>query len=342
MNNTRLLLGIQAARAFSIALALMLFACQRKQATSVIITNDINISSAPAPTPRGAASSNHVLASLQDRANSNEHANLVDEAKVRKYVEAFRSSYMTRTGLMPRTLQTIALARELRTNTTLSISTKLQMIHRQPSSMASKGAELFLYKSEYAKANLSLEEKIHLLRNMSAIYKLFFHAEECIANIETQVRLLAAADMREELAAEYENIASCYMELVDDPNKALDYYYKALDIGKNLKGYDTDSLIGRLLKLHMSLGERSAAQKLFDAYDCAGKNEFAFIESCLAHPNSKVTICKNTLTIEGDVGEIAGLAELKRNLTKTTQPQVRKYLYQVLATQLSIEEQNHL
>ncbi|MCX7003498.1 MAG: hypothetical protein NTV22_09530 [bacterium] len=225
MNNTRLLLGIQAARAFSIALALMLFACQRKQATSVIITNSINISSAPAPMPCGTSSSNHVLASLQDRVNSNEHANLVDEAKVRKYVEAFRSSYMTGTGLTPRTLQTIALARALRTNATLSVNEKLHLIHKQPDSMASKGAELCLLQHEYARSDLSVKEKVQLLECMAAIYSLFFHAEECIAAVETALQLVSAADMRREMAIEYENLGSCYTELVDDPHKALIFIF---------------------------------------------------------------------------------------------------------------------
>ena len=211
--------------------------------------------------------------------------------------------------------------------------------------MASKGAELCLLQHEYARSNLSLKEKVQLLECMAGIYDLFFHAEECIAAVETALQLVSAADMHREMAIEYENLGSCYTELVDDPHKALYYYSKALEIGKDVKdveAFNRDTLLWRVLYLHISLGQRSEAKLLFDANGCAGNKEFEGVERCLAHPNSKVNPYKNTLTIEGDVGEIPGLAEMKRTLTKTTQPQVRKYLYQVLATQLSIEEQNHL
>lgn len=269
---------------------------------------------------------------------------VVDVARVALLLRQFEDKYTNGSGLLPSTLATIALARALLTNTTLSASDKVKVIVARPSSMATKGAEVLLFQHEYARTDLTAKEKVQLLEKMASIYDLCFHAEECMAALESAQLLLAEAGISKELANEYWQLAMRSERLLNDQQKALDYYKKALDVTTRVVNYDTEekewmqqTMQSSIINIYLLLGQRQEAKKLFDEYGCAGKDRFRFLEAYFLYPGQNMEIQYPPYTIGKD-SEIAGLEEMMKNMKKDNQPQVRLFLHEMLHSLIAVEK----
>ncbi|MCX7004021.1 MAG: hypothetical protein NTV22_12240, partial [bacterium] len=247
---------------------------------------------------------------------------VVDVARVALLVRQFEDQYTNGTGLLPSTLETIAIARALRTNTTLSASEKLKLLGVRHSSMASLGAELLLFQHEYARSDLTAQEKVQVLERMAAIYDLCFHAEECMAALEAAQLLLAEAGISKELANEYWQLAMRSERLLNDPQKALEYYKKALDITARVVNYPSadkewmqEICQSSIIEIYLFLGQQEQAKKLFDEYGCAGKDSFRHLETCFRYPGQDMERRSPPHTIGKD-SEIAGLEDMMKNMKK--------------------------